>query len=1315
MVKENKNIKRKDEIIKKDFIYKENEKQRSEYIYIKIFKSLSIKNQKIYDYHYKCKTFKGIKSKKIFNKKKFNYLNENMLLKLFFIYINNINNILLIYFFLIFFSSFLSHSVERRIMNSLSEISLKIRGRGDQYVLNENFRPNPDQIIINDIIQESTGTNIASNLGSGINNIKIIWNTDLTSCSSMFNGLENIVEIDLSNFDSSQVIKMDGMFSGCKKITSIDLTNFKTSSCTNMNSMFAVCELLTSLNLSGFDTSLVKNMGAMFYDCKSITQLDLSKFKTSLVTKMNSMFRDCVNLNSIDLTSFDTSSVDNMNIMFYYCSSLTTLNLSNFNTTLVTNMNGMFSACSNLISLDLSNFITSKVTNMGFMFYACNKLESLNINNFETSSVSNMEEMFGYCYVLKSLNLQNFNTELVTKTTDMFLSCKSLKFLDLSSFRTSSLLNMENMFKDCNSLISLNINNFDLSSVVTMSSIFNGCNSLISLDLRVFNNFNSDTTTNYENIFLNCHDSLRYCFTNTDIDQINNQLSGFSSNNCLDDCFINLENKFIIERRECIDDCSHDDYYQYEYESICYHACPEGTHQSKQNNYLCKDDFTCEHYYNYEYTGCIDTIPTGYYLDNPELQTIEKCDIKCAECNLESTTNNLCISCNNDENYYSKYNDNSNIGTYINCYNEGFEGYYLDNVEKMYKPCYSRCKNCYDSGDENNNKCTECLSSYILLINGNCYMANEYKDIEYFVNQYVNLNNIADLNYYYYDINSVRDELKSKYNFTYIIFSQDTKKNLINKYKLDEEKHKIYILIVEPPNNNKNSININYNYKLILENGTFLNLNNIKEDLYINVSVPINELSLPNFNYCLYFAEQGYDIYDKKGSFYNDLCAPAYLYENDLILTDRKNDIYPNNATLCKDNCQYKSVNIEEKRIICECNLNMDANYTNEEDDFLKEEDDGNFISYLLDYINYKILKCYNLLITFKNLKNNYAFYIIISIFIINIILYLIFCLYEIFSIRKITIKYFPNEQKIYEETMTEMKRLKSINIRTNSKKIASKRHTSKTINQKNDKKETTETRKKTYITSRVEIYDYSENRNEINDTNIKEKDDQTKEGNLNELPFTLAIQKDNRSAPQIFVSILIEKIEFVHLIIGNHNIKVILIFEYILSSLIDFLINTLLYSDDIVSQKYHNNGKLDFVVTLLLSILSNIITSFICNILSFSDGIEEILEEIIQIKKENAYLFAVNKFMKILKVKVFLSFVIQILFISFFFYYVVIFCIVYNHSQKSLLTNYSSSLVESLITSVTISVIVAVIRKIGIICLSNKLYNTSKFINSRF
>ena len=125
--------------------------------------------------------------------------------------------------------------------------------------------------------------------------------------------------------------------------------------------MFAGCSKLIQLDLSGFDTRNVIDMRCMFEDCLRLTKLDLSSFKTSKVTLMISMFNSCVSLTQLDLSSFDTSSVISMSGMFYNCFSLAALNISNFNTSSVTEMDCMFTGCSNLVQLDVSKFDTSKV------------------------------------------------------------------------------------------------------------------------------------------------------------------------------------------------------------------------------------------------------------------------------------------------------------------------------------------------------------------------------------------------------------------------------------------------------------------------------------------------------------------------------------------------------------------------------------------------------------------------------------------------------------------------------------------------------------------------------------------------------------------------------------------------------------------------------------------------------------------------------------------------------------------------------------------------------------------------------------------
>ena len=188
-------------------------------------------------------------------------------------------------------------------------------------------------------------------------------------------------------------------------------------------------------------------------------------------------------------------------------------------------------------------------------------------------------------------------------------------------------------------------------------------------------------------------------------------------------CYINSPNKYIPEKNKCINNCINDGTFIFEYDHVCYSECPNGTHLISNSN-LCEKDLICNNYINYEQTGCLDSIPLGYYVNDTQKKTLDKCDIKCSNCTIDSLLNDLCISCNNSAGYYRKYNDSLNENEYINCYNEEPNGYYLDNEEKIYNPCYSTCKACTGKGNIDNHQCSECYSDYILN-NGNCEIINE--------------------------------------------------------------------------------------------------------------------------------------------------------------------------------------------------------------------------------------------------------------------------------------------------------------------------------------------------------------------------------------------------------------------------------------------------------------------------------------------------------------------------------------------------------------------------------------------------------------
>ena len=266
---------------------------------------------------------------------------------------------------------------------------------------------------------------------------------------------KKILDMDLSNFDTSQVTSMYYMFYGMHELTSLDLSNFNTSKVTNMDQMFYDMPNLTSLNLSNFDTSKVTNMSNMFNGMRNLTTLNLSSFNTSQVTDMDGMFSGMRHLTTLNLSSFDTSKVTRMSHMFDGVFALTTLDLSNFDTSKVTSMGYMFYDMYSLTTLNLSSFDTSKVTWMWHMFFRVASLTSLDLSNFDTSKVTDMSGMFLCMTNLTTLDLSNFDTSKVTHVNDMFaLNERCLSSEDKletiyvnNDFNTANLGSPQGMFK----------------------------------------------------------------------------------------------------------------------------------------------------------------------------------------------------------------------------------------------------------------------------------------------------------------------------------------------------------------------------------------------------------------------------------------------------------------------------------------------------------------------------------------------------------------------------------------------------------------------------------------------------------------------------------------------------------------------------------------------------------------------------------------------------------------------------------------------------------------------------------------------------
>ena len=99
--------------------------------------------------------------------------------------------------------------------------------------------------------------------------------------------------------------------------------------------------------------------------------------------------------------------------------------------------------------------------------------------------------------------------------------------------------------------------------------MFSFCESLISLDLYNFNTLNSSI----EYIFEGCNPNLIYCI---DFNKSCSFLKKHHTyrNNCSEMCIrFNLK-KYLPENNLCIDNCSTEVVYKYEYNNICYEKLP---------------------------------------------------------------------------------------------------------------------------------------------------------------------------------------------------------------------------------------------------------------------------------------------------------------------------------------------------------------------------------------------------------------------------------------------------------------------------------------------------------------------------------------------------------------------------------------------------------------------------------------------------------------------------------------------------------------------------------------------------------------------
>ena len=652
--------------------------------------------------------------------------------------------------------------------------------------------------------------------------------------SSMFYNCRSLQSVDFGSDAIKYITDMKRMFYNCFSLTSINLRNIYTNNDIDLSYMFYNCSVLEIFSINSI---YIKDMEYMFYNCNSLKNIDLNAFSSyySYYVNMSYTFYNCYNLKTIQNFGYlyisDTremlyncssllslsfnprGTINNINMtkMFFNCTSLitVTLNSNNYYYIYPNDLSYTFYNCTSLTTLIFNYFKTDNLLEITYMMFNCEKLSSFSLSNsnFSNSITKNMRGVFQNCKSIITLDLSTFYTPKVEIMWDMFKDCSKLKVLKIQNFNTSNVIDMESMFEGCSSIVSLSLTNFRTPKVHYMNKMFSGCTNLETL---VINYIKSDSLGTMHQMFYNCQNlkylniysltendqsiiemfeeasnNIQFCVKETEnIPKIYEELKKRGFPDCTANCYGSGYSRVSIpEKKLC---CPH-----VQYNGFCYDSCPPRTSQNEARE--CKN-FTCANYYDYTQSGCLTSIPNGYYLNDTQLKTIDKCpptctsckkDItdkyvhclsciaslpylyfgnctnlcpngiypnslvptcrcvtnECSDCSEESLEKGLCISCS--EGYFTKsgevYDNN-----YKKCYKDPPK-YYYDSSAGIYKPCFSSCYNCIGAGDKYNHKCISCDINYNFslvqsisgIVTKNCY---EECDYYYYFDQLNNYN-----------------------------------------------------------------------------------------------------------------------------------------------------------------------------------------------------------------------------------------------------------------------------------------------------------------------------------------------------------------------------------------------------------------------------------------------------------------------------------------------------------------------------------------------------------------------------------------------
>ena len=345
---------------------------------------------------------------------------------------------------------------------------------------------------------------------------------------------------------------------------------------------------------------------------------------------------------------------------------------------------------------------------------------------------------------------------------------------------------------------------------------------------------------------------------------------------------------------------------------------------------------------------------------------------------------------------------------------------------------------------------------------------------------------------------------------------------------------------------------------------------------------------------------------------------------------------------------------------------------------------------------NIGVMKCYKLLFSKEGIIYNIGSYLLLLKIFINIISFIYFVIkgkksvyneiYNINLIKKEIIKLNKSDGNILKINKKNENKLE--NIINDDQILKIKIKFNEDINQIKSNNN--------LITS---FHNINKNENsEIKTSKYPKELNSTTEYNdyeINSFPYEKAVKIDKRTFFQQYISSLKAN----HLLIfafcpnNDYNSKIIKICLFFFSFSLYLFVNTLFFNDKTMHNLYENKGILDFIYfipTILYSNIICIVINKIIKMLALSD------KNILEFKRLNNIDRSEKQFGKLIRrlnIKFILFFILNLLFLSLFWYYVSCFCAVYKRTQINLIKDTLISFGLSLIYPFVLYLFISYIR----------------------